>query len=968
MKKLIRNLSFFVLLFILLASTITVSARRNEITFIENSGIIIENDVYFTGMPEETKVKDISDRLTDYSDIVLRDNNGTDMDKDQFVGTGSYLSLVQFNVVNKKLTAVVLGDTSGDGKISSADYLKIKKAFTNTETLEGAFFKAADINKDGRISSSDYVKIKKHIAKVYDLHEDLPAVSAPPPLETTPNPFTLGNSVEYANQVKNQVDTYFKDNGRTSIVYENATMKLTHGLMGTGEKQVQEFSNKDGGVYFTDSFVPFIKTSDSVRYLKDGADTDANDGTPVIRFGQYYYQNEIRHVNFVNLKILRVSEIYNVLPDSLRVNQRLIVDETASISDVYIYGNELKLPVSTVASLEIKDSTGTYAGIENYDKNTVEYVAFDIKEAGVLGLIFATDSLYETVEITVEGDYYVIRSYMNISSFTKGTVYNVAMQLYNDTTHNFEGVRDACYLERNPITVTTAPGSIMKSTQTPYYNSTTGLYTVPANYDGGHNNTPKDVPAYINVIATNDDHERPVYIQLNSDGVAMMATGIVRDGNGKVTAIPAEFCRNFSGDDAAYEADHAYGDIIYPLYMEENESITTMPTVMWNKWGNAPFMQFSSIQYYFMYSHTSLNRSETTCITPSGAGGYGGNIVADFRGVSGDMWQNGNPQYNHGGNFYFANENNIRWNSRYEGMDVHSSGPNYVDVSFDYIAESRNFKYTLNHKQFPSEDESRNYYTIDITFLKDTDYKDANKNFQILQYYTSMGNYNRMVWLDDEGKENVKVPRATVVSLNSDGGYFSFYNNTSADTMNMAILVKDYSVTMAGEAVDLPIGINVFGKSSAALVINEKNLSFKAGDRVTFNVVLVPYGNPSQEHYDNVTRLYQNTIVNPLTTTVTKGSLFEDAFMPMVYAENNSAEFTLSGGADNVAVRIDGFTSDKVLEIEEYVNGQWVPFVYYSEHGYDGYNIYYNEDNTYGFSYTVPMGTEGKPRQFRVSQ
>jgi len=446
-----------------------------------------------------------------------------------------------------------------------------------------------------------------------------------------------------------------------------------------------------------------------------------------------------------------------------------------------------------------------------------------------------------------------------------------------------------------------------------------------------------------------------------------MATGVLRDDSGVLAAIPAEFCRNFTGDDAAYEADVGYGDMIYPLYLEENQEITTIPTIFWNNWGKTSLIQFSSIQYYCMYTHSSKNTSETTCIKPTG-GGIGGNIIADFRGVSGDVWPGSNPQYNHAGSFYFVNENNVYWNSMYRGMDIDSAGHNYIDVTLDYVADSGNYKYSLIHKEFPYDDETRNYYTIDITFLKDVKYTDATRNFQILQYYTSMGDYTRMAWRDADGIVQEKNPRYTTVSLDSDGAFFTFYNNTNTGTENVGVIIKDYSVTMNGENADLPIGMYVMGRSRAALVLNQKTLSFKAGDRVTFDVILLPYGNPQQEHYDNVLNVFNDSVVDPVKTIVTKGTLTEDAFVPKVYADNNQAEFVLSGGADNVAVRIDGFSSDKVPVIEEYVDGSWVPYMYYSDLGYDGYSIYYNDDNTYGFTYTIPMETEGASRKFRISQ
>lgn len=56
---------------------------------------------------------------------------------------------------------VVRGDVTGDGKISSTDYTRIKRAFDNRYQFTTEEFLAADINDDGKISTVDYIRVKK---------------------------------------------------------------------------------------------------------------------------------------------------------------------------------------------------------------------------------------------------------------------------------------------------------------------------------------------------------------------------------------------------------------------------------------------------------------------------------------------------------------------------------------------------------------------------------------------------------------------------------------------------------------------------------------------------------------------------------------------------------------------------------------------------------------------------------------
>ena len=60
-------------------------------------------------------------------------------------------------------TAYKLGDVNNDGKITPADYVKVKNHIMKKSTLSGKSLTAADVNKDGKITPADYVKIKNHI-------------------------------------------------------------------------------------------------------------------------------------------------------------------------------------------------------------------------------------------------------------------------------------------------------------------------------------------------------------------------------------------------------------------------------------------------------------------------------------------------------------------------------------------------------------------------------------------------------------------------------------------------------------------------------------------------------------------------------------------------------------------------------------------------------------------------------------
>ena len=59
--------------------------------------------------------------------------------------------------------ALGLGDVNNDGKITSQDYILVRKHIMKTTTLTADQIKTADMNKDNKINTQDYILIKKKI-------------------------------------------------------------------------------------------------------------------------------------------------------------------------------------------------------------------------------------------------------------------------------------------------------------------------------------------------------------------------------------------------------------------------------------------------------------------------------------------------------------------------------------------------------------------------------------------------------------------------------------------------------------------------------------------------------------------------------------------------------------------------------------------------------------------------------------
>lgn len=74
------------------------------------------------------------------------------------LGTGYTLE-----VDGKRYTVIVLGDNNADGKITPADYVRIKNHIMEYKLLTDKHLEAADANDDGKITPADYVRVKNYI-------------------------------------------------------------------------------------------------------------------------------------------------------------------------------------------------------------------------------------------------------------------------------------------------------------------------------------------------------------------------------------------------------------------------------------------------------------------------------------------------------------------------------------------------------------------------------------------------------------------------------------------------------------------------------------------------------------------------------------------------------------------------------------------------------------------------------------
>jgi beta-N-acetylglucosaminidase len=122
------------------------------------------NNGVLSGVSEGTTVETLktSFTLSEGQTVKVYDKDG----KEKTSGTISTSDVVRVMNGTEQVSSFnvsTLGDVSGDGKITIADLVGVRKHLLGLETLSGEYFVSADNNKDGKITIADLVGVRKHL-------------------------------------------------------------------------------------------------------------------------------------------------------------------------------------------------------------------------------------------------------------------------------------------------------------------------------------------------------------------------------------------------------------------------------------------------------------------------------------------------------------------------------------------------------------------------------------------------------------------------------------------------------------------------------------------------------------------------------------------------------------------------------------------------------------------------------------
>ncbi len=664
------------------------------------------------------------------------------------------------------------------------------------------------------------------------------------------------------------------------------------------------------------------------------------------------------------------------------------------VSGIAGLGMITRISADRVDALIAADAAGVHTSLDGVDWFSVTYVGFDIRGVGVFGYILPQHETSGNLTVTLSDGAYIVTQEAtpkggSLSPSTQYTENDFFMghRIYTDESHDFGGLSREAGYEREPLT--TLGGDTYTG-----YDALRGAYAYTI---GGTSFNPPYYTSWnrhyeADVTIRGGDEDRRIYIYTNCATNGGCTEGaVLMDERDLLIPIPTMIFKNFGGEDEEpifYHGDQAYSMTLFPMTVDAGADKTFTVVNAMQNWGTFPLKQLSSIQFHAPYYHLSTGVTETSCIAPWYVHGKSLWTLPDFRPMSGIWWYDyeddrfdNQPQHTHAGYHYFLQYTDA------EGQQVQSententilsSGQHYAEVVMDYLSDDGKIRISYSHLEMPQTDEHRAYYEITYEVLEDVTIESMMRDFSFLSTTGYAGTYTQMGYINRENKiAHTAAPTEGFTHLGDNAPYVSFYGLKGAweqKCANTGFLIYDADLTIGGASQKAEFILRHEGNMHY-LTLELGRTTLKKGDILSLDLVIVPWGSEESENDDNMIRLRENTALAPLTVSVQEGERMESVFLPRVRATNGtSAEFTLSGGANNVAVRVYGFDKLTAPRVYEWMEGEWVPYITSSvlspdiggnRHAYDGYCVYYDGDGTYSYTFPVDM-TGGGERTFRI--
>lgn len=374
------------------------------------------------------------------------------------------------------------------------------------------------------------------------------------------------------------------------------------------------------------------------------------------------------------------------------------------------------------------------------------------------------------------------------------------------------------------------------------------------------------------------------------------------------------------------------------------------------------------------YYHMSTGVTETTCYVPFLFGGPSGVNIADLRPMSQKLWES-QPQHDNvaGHSFLRYLDSEDKWHYlEYVGTTFRSTGPNWADVSMDYISDDGAAKVRIDTFELPQTDELRNFIRMRIDFIKDINIKDGDfgRNMRLLNIasWVQQLRYTEIAYGGPTG-DITKLPvklnddfTTTGLPLPAENAFATIYPDYRGAN---AYIVRQMKGSIDGKPV-MP-GVSVFGQNNGdtilMLVPVTEAEKIKAGDFIEVDMFIMPYGDGVQDARPAQKAALDYGLNTPKVTGMTKGEKVADFPTRIKLDKDLRAEFSVTGGYNYIPIIVEGAKDYYPLRLYNIDSERTL--VEHSQHGkQDGYQVFVKDDGTFGFVFLV--NTDGKEHRYLV--
>ncbi|WP_409346115.1 fibronectin type III domain-containing protein [Paenibacillus sp. MBLB4367] len=682
---------------------------------------------------------------------------------------------------------------------------------------------------------------------------------------------------------------------------------------------------------------------------------------------------------------VQLERVFHVYPDKLY--QEIILHTTGNmeIRDAYL---ETNVPSKRSTVLEIRDGNGVRRNTTGMDPSTVEYVGVDSGSAGIFGYIYPNVSGNGTITVERQESAISIKHHADIGqgTWTKGQQIHIGSRIYNSLSRGMDSLSKEADLERDPLgpdRITVINSDAVTGFEG--YNPFRGFYSFTvdhSDFNQAFYREPHKHPS-ANIRISNGDRPRRVYAQVHTKvpSGALEAAALL-DENGKLLPVPVEVAKNFQGENEEpfySPGDTAFSESYFPLELAKRQTVQFTSLHMYQNWGKYPLKQVSSVSFTRPYYHLSTGVTETNCWVPFFTGGRTGWILPDFRARSGNMWSN-QPQFDSVGKNYFIEYRDVEGKrSMMENTKarIDSAGPTHSDVTYDFVTDDGKADVKIRSVEMPQTDENRTFVTLEMTFRDTVEIQNTADNFSLFRTESRGQTFRKLGYLDGQNE-----PAARDILQNANGEtlplgnrfpYWTLFDfdktNSSGGGANIGVLVQKSDIVIGGRPYEDGLAVVTKRSGSGSSIVNtatmtlaRPNVVFRKGDRIKLDLILLPWGTYLSKTDETMRNLRADYGIGNLALHVENGVKVGD-MIPTVRAKHERAEFTLSGGKNNIVFAVEGFDSYVPPNVYKFANGQWEP-VDSSVKGYDGYRAYVDREGTYGFAFVVE--SDGSGQRYKV--